>query len=354
MLQNLLVKILLSPFSLLYGLIIGIRNVFYDIGFLRSTKFSIPIINIGNLSVGGAGKSPHVDYLINLLKPYVRVATLSRGYNRKTQGYLDVKQTNTTLEVGDEPLMFKRKHPDIPVGVAENRTNGISQVLMDHPETHVILLDDAFQHRAISAGMDILLTNYDRLFTDDYLLPAGRLREWRGAYRRADMIIITKCPDILSEDHREKVLKKINPLKSQMVYFSRYTYYHPYSIYDQSFRPLTSDTNVVLLSAIANTDYLYSYVKKQVNKIKTIDYSDHYNFEERDIIEVMEKYNRMDAEDKIILTTEKDAMRLSRHIEKMKELNMPVYILPVQVEFLDKDQEKFDEFIKQFLLNFRI
>lgn len=354
MIQNILVKILLSPLSLLYGFIIGVRNVLYDIGLFRATKFSLPIINIGNLSVGGAGKSPHVEYLLNMLKPYIKVAILSRGYNRKTEGFRDVKLEDTALDVGDEPLMFKRKHKDVVVAVAENRTNGVSQILMDYPGTHLILLDDAFQHRAIAAGMNIMLSNYDNLFTNDYLMPSGRLREWRAAYQRADMIIITKCPNNLTSENRENILIKIKPLKNQMVYFSKYEYYHPYSIYDQAFKPLNKDIDVVLLSAIANTDYLEEFVSNNVGKVKTIDYSDHYNFESRDIDRIAETFKHLSSDNKIILTTEKDAMRLAIHMEKLKKLELPVFVLPIQVEFMHDDKEKFEEFIKQFLLNFKV
>ena len=193
-------RVLLAPLTVLYGLGVSLRSLFYTSGVLKHTTFSLPIISVGNLSVGGAGKTPHVEYLVQLLKDYVHVATLSRGYKRKTKGFLLVHPHQSATQVGDEPLQYKRKYPDVTVAVGENRSLAIPEMLQHAPQTQVILLDDAFQHIAIRPSLNILLTEHGQLFTDDFLLPSGRLREWRSAYERADTIIVSKCPPDLPEE----------------------------------------------------------------------------------------------------------------------------------------------------------
>ncbi|MEL6943865.1 MAG: tetraacyldisaccharide 4'-kinase, partial [Bacteroidota bacterium] len=247
MLQN-LVKILLAPFSLLYGLGISIRNVFYQNGVLKSVEFNIPTISVGNLSVGGAGKTPHVEYLIRLLKDYINVATLSRGYKRKTKGFMLVNPKNSAEGVGDEPLQYKRKFPDIVVAVGESRTMAIPEIMSKAPNTQVVLLDDAFQHIAIKPSLNILLTEYDHPFSEDYLLPSGRLREWRSAYQRADTIIVTKCPFDLTLEAKEKMLHKLQALPSQKVFFSYYQYGNPYYIFNSKYvGKLVENVDVLLI-----------------------------------------------------------------------------------------------------------
>ena len=207
MIQNLLVKILLSPFSLLFGLGVSFRDFLYRKELLKGIEFNIPVISVGNLSIGGAGKTPHIEYLIRLLKDYVNIATLSRGYKRKTKGFMVVHPRNTAEQVGDEPLQFKRKFPDIEVAVAEDRSFAIPELLKWNAELQIVLLDDAFQHRSIKPGLNILLTQFNLPFTRDFLLPSGRLREWRSAYERADIIVVSKCPIDVSEEEKKRVNK---------------------------------------------------------------------------------------------------------------------------------------------------
>jgi tetraacyldisaccharide 4'-kinase len=204
MIQNVLFKILMAPFSLLYGIGVSLRNTFYKTGVLKSISFNLPIISVGNLSVGGAGKTPHIEYLIRLLKDYLNVATVSRGYKRKTKGFLFVKPKMNAEQVGDEPLQFKRKFQDVAVTVSESRTFAIPEILGEHPDTQVVLLDDAFQHRSIKPGLNILLTEFSKPFTKDFLLPSGRLREWRSAYQRADVVVVSKCPREVTQEEKEK------------------------------------------------------------------------------------------------------------------------------------------------------
>ncbi|MCB0569963.1 MAG: tetraacyldisaccharide 4'-kinase [Phaeodactylibacter sp.] len=354
MIQRFLAQILLSPFALLYGIGVSLRNFFYSRGLLKGVEFSVPVISVGNLSVGGAGKTPHIEYLIRLLKDYIEVATLSRGYRRKTKGYLEAAPKMTAEQVGDEPLQFKRKFPDIMVSVSESRTFAIPKMLMDRPALQVILLDDAFQHRSVRPGLNILLTEYSRPFTKDFLLPAGRLREWRSAYRRADIIIVSKCPAQMPREERERYLEEIRPFPHQKVYFSYYAYGHPYYILNPSYRiELRPDIDALLISAIANTDYLVRYLEEKAGPLQVLEYEDHHYFSKYDVGQLKAHFDRMEADSKIILTTEKDAMRLELHRDFLIEHRLPIFVVPAEVRFHFDEAEAFDESIRLFLLNFK-
>jgi len=354
MIQNWLVKTLLFPFSLLYGIGIIVRNWLYKRGLLKSVSFNLPVISVGNLSVGGAGKSPHIEYLVKYLSNYIDVATLSRGYKRKTKGYIKVQQHHSAQDVGDEPLQFRRKfNNDIVVAVDENRIFGVPKILKDKPSTQVILLDDAFQHRAVEPGLNILLTEYNRRFTNDFLLPAGRLREWRSAYQRADIIIVTKCGFEISEEERAIVVDEINPMPYQSIYFSYYNYSTPYNIFNpQDQYVLDEETDVLLISAIANTDYLIQHLENETAYIKTLEFEDHHFFDHADISTLLRTYNNMD-EGAVILTTEKDAMRLELHKAHFIEKNIRIYAIPVDVQFHFEEGKKFDAEIVDYLLSFK-
>ncbi len=354
MVQNTIVKILLAPFSLLYGMGVSLRNFFYKKGILKGVEFDIPLISVGNLSIGGAGKTPHIEYLIRLLKDYLNVATISRGYKRKTKGFLIVKPNHNATAVGDEPLQFARKFRDILVTVSESRTFAVPQILMEQPDNQVILLDDAFQHLSITPGLNILLTEYSYPFTKDYLLPSGRLREWRSAYRRADIIIISKCPSTISEEDKNDMIEEINLLPRQRIYFSYYEYSNPYFILKPDYHfNLSADLDVVLISAIARADYLIEYLETQVNSIQALEYEDHHYFTNFDISQLKNTFNNIDSSKKIILTTEKDAMRLELHRQFIVENKLPVYVLPVKVAFHFNEGESFDNDIKHFMLDFK-
>ena len=311
------------------------------------------MIGVGNLSIGGAGKTPHIEYLIELLKNYINVATLSRGYKRETKGFRLVQQFDTALTVGDEPLQYRRKYKDIVVAVSENRAYAIPQILQNYPDTQTILLDDAFQHRGVKPGLNILLTAYDALFTDDYLLPSGRLREWRSGYSRADIIIVSKCPPEMSMDMKANITHKIKPHSYQRIYFSYYKYGHPYNFYDSSHRVyLDEEMDVILLSAIANTDYLITYLDTNVNSVSNIEYEDHHTFDHHDIEKISKVFTNHSSQKKLLITTEKDAMRLEIHRDALRDMKIPVFILPAKVRFHFDEQSVFDEDVKQFLLNF--
>lgn len=354
MIQQTLIKILLAPFSLLYGIGVGLRNLFYRHGLLKSVEFDLPTISVGNLSVGGAGKTPHIEYLIRLLKDYINVATLSRGYKRKTKGFLFVHPRNKATEVGDEPLQFRRKFRDILVAVSESRTFAIPMILQKQPLTQTVLLDDAFQHLAVKPGLNILLTEYSHPFTRDYLLPSGRLREWRVAYHRANIIVVSKCPPELSEADKIAMIDEIKPFPRQRIYFSYYQYDQPYFVLQPTYRfPLKKNVDVLLICAIARTDYLVEYLEGQVNQVKILEYEDHHFFTKRDLSDLKIAFDELESPRKIILTTEKDAMRLEDHRNFIVENRLPVYALPIRVAFHFNEGHLFDHDIQAFLLNFR-
>lgn len=355
MIDNVLARLLLSPFALLYGAGIALRNLLYRRGLLKSVRFDIPLISVGNLTVGGAGKTPHIEYLILLLRDYIRVATLSRGYGRKSKGYLEVQPGMRAEQTGDEPLQFKRKFPDITVAVSESRTFAIPQILSAHPDTQLILLDDAFQHRAVEAGMHVLLTEYSDPFTRDWLLPSGRLREWRSAYQRAHLIVVSKCPVDLSREEAGQLRQEIRPAAHQQVFFSYYQYGDPYSMYDPRRRiGLQPDWHVLLVTAIARTDYLASYLDERVGGISQIEYGDHHAFDETDVRNMIKAFQTMDVDKKVMLTTEKDAVRLEPFRPMLREAKVPLAILPVRVRFHFGEGEAFDEAIRSFLLSFEV
>jgi tetraacyldisaccharide 4'-kinase len=353
--NDILLRILLLPLALLYGLGVSARDLMYRIGVLRSVRFDLPVISIGNMSVGGTGKTPHIEYLMRWLHSYIHVAVLSRGYGRATEGFRTVSMSDTAREAGDEPLQFKRKYPEIPIHVGESRALGIPEMIKRNPETQCVLLDDAFQHLAVTPGLNILLTEYARPFTRDWLLPSGRLREWRAGYRRADLIIVTKCPPDLTAAQRQAMLYDIDPYPRQQVFFSHYQYSTPYLLMQPDRRfELTPETDVLLISAIANTDYLLQYLSKQVRTVHTIEHEDHHYFDDGDLSELLRRFAAIQGTNKIIVTTEKDATRLELHRDFIWKNNLPIVVLPVEVAFLEEDEVAFQAAVKRFLLTFEV
>ena len=352
--MNTFFKVLLSPISLIYGIAISLRNLLYDAGLLRSANFSLPVISVGNLTVGGEGKTPHVEYLIQLLQDYLNVAILSRGYKRKTKGFRIVQTNDKVTQAGDEPLQFKKKYPKNVVAVSESRALAIPEILTRYPQTQLVLLDDAFQHRSVTPGLNILLTNFSKLFTDDYLLPSGRLREWRSAYKRADVIIISKCPAYDPEINREAIIEKINPLPHQKIFFSFYNYGHPYYMYDASKRVDLSRHPVILVCAIAQIDYLMEYLEDKTEVISYYKFEDHHYFTNHEISLINKTYQENKSLNPIIVTTEKDATRFHEHSKYLLNNRLPMFILPTKVDFHYQQGTEFDEHIKKFLLDFRV
>jgi len=348
-------KILLFPFTILYGLAVGLRNLLYDLELLKSVKYNLPVISVGNLTVGGAGKTPHVEYLVELLKDYLNLATLSRGYKRKTKGFKFIQTQDSVLVSGDEPLQYKKKYPEMVVAVSESRALGIPQIVKNYPETNVVLLDDAFQHRSIEPGLNILLTDYSNLYVDDLLLPAGRLREWRSAASRADVIIVSKCPFDANQINKEDIIRRINPNADQKVFFSYYQYGQPYYMYNPNYKiDLREIDSIVLVSAIAKLDYLMEYLDERVETVSNFKFEDHHIYTEHEVSLINQAHELNADQKKLILSTEKDATRLDLHRKYLRDKKLPVYILPVKVAFHYQEGRTFDDYIKDFLLKFKI
>src|SRR4051794_34194884 len=298
-------RVLLLPFSLLYGCIIIIRNFLYDKNILRSAQFNFPVICVGNLVVGGTGKSPMVEYLVELLKPHFRIATISRGYKRKTKGYALANQNTTALEIGDEPMQFHLKFPEVPVAVGEERLVAIPQLLHDKPDTQAIILDDAFQHREVRAGFNILLTQYGNLFTKDFFMPTGDLRDHGLSARRANVIVVTKCPANLSEEKKNEIKEELNAKEDQQIFFTATEYGLPYHIITNEKRQFCKNDEVLLVCGIANPKPLKEFLSEQAETYYQLDYRDHYIFRIDDLKEIQKKFAAINAEQKIIITTEK-------------------------------------------------
>ncbi len=355
MVNQWILKLVLLPFAILYGLGVALRNGLYSIGLLRGVSFSVPVISIGNLTVGGTGKTPHIEFLIRALHEYLPLAVVSRGYKRKTSGYLEVSPRHDATQTGDEPLQFKRKYPHVPVAVAENRSFAIPQIIRSYPATKVILLDDGYQHLEVIPGLNILLTEYNRLYTKDFMLPVGRLREWPSGAGRADIIIVTKCPAAVSKSDMAEIERDVRRKESQQVFFSEYHYGHPYKMYGNGERlVLRESLDVLLVVAIAGTEYLLEYVDEKCGDVRMLEYNDHHPFSSFDIGDIEQHFNRMASDrERIILTTEKDAMRLDSHRDLLRKLSLPIFILPVAVRFLGDNPEAFSHAVKQWLLNFK-
>lgn len=342
-------RYLLFPFTILFVCITESRNFFYRIGVLKPSAFSTPVICIGNLSVGGTGKSPMVNYLAAQLKTQYKVAVLSRGYGRKTRDYLEVETDMSTDTCGDEPLQCKRKHPDVLVSVDGNRVRGIVFQLGDHPDTEVVLLDDAFQHRAVKAGLNILLTEFSNPFFQDYVLPTGNLRELRKNAKRADVVVITKCPANLSDTQRENYRLQIKKFTKANVFFAaiRYTEIHPMHRHLSGLDSLHGK-KILLVTGIANPAPLAEYLKEQGAVIHPLFFADHYRFKTKDIQHLHAKWQEL-GQDTLIMTTEKDAMRLGSMNGETKALldQLPVYYQSIGLAI--ENEELFNLHIHEFI-----
>jgi tetraacyldisaccharide 4'-kinase len=344
------VRILLLPFSIVYGLIIYIRNWLFNKNILRSASFNLPLICIGNLSLGGTGKSPMVEFLIAKLKTEFRVAVLSRGYKRKTRGYALANERSTALEIGDEPMQFFNKFPEVTVAVGEERVVAIPQLLHDKPDTRVILLDDAFQHRSITAGLNILLTEYNNLYTRDWFLPTGDLRDQRQSARRARIIVVTKCPPDLSLAEKNLLIREIKPNARQQIFFTCISYGRPYQVITREPWKHDKQAEVLLVTGIANPEPLKKYLEENFNGYDELSFSDHHIFSIDDLNYILKKFNQISADRKILLTTEKDAVRLQKFSQQLRDL--PVFVMPIQPVFLFHEENQFTRLITTFIQDF--
>ncbi len=316
------------PFALMYGMVTYLRNLFYDKGWMESRSYPVPVICVGNLSVGGTGKSPMIAYIVEILKANYRIAVLSRGYKRKTKGYLEVSEGHTATEVGDEPLQLKKNHPDITVAVCADRRTGIENLgeLAD-----VILLDDGFQHRKVKPAYSILLTQYGDLYLDDYLLPMGRLREPIAGAGRADMIVVTKCPEGLAYAKQQEIQFRMKLGRHQRLYFSKVSYdTHIYGKTETLPLEYLQGKPFSLVTGIAKPDPLLTFLERKELSFTHERFPDHHNFSVSDIQKLSKK--------EIILTTEKDYMRLQPLMDKFA-----LYYLPIKTVLLNEQEEFFGE-----------
>lgn len=329
------------PFSILYGIITGIRNFLYDNGIFKSEKFKTPTIVVGNLSVGGTGKTPQIEYLINLLRKDYKIAVLSRGYKRKSKGLLLADEFSTTETLGDEPYQIHSKFPEIIVCVDANRVRGISTLEQLENPPEIILLDDAFQHRKVAGGLNILLTPYHNLFVDDYFLPTGNLRESCQAAKRAQIIIVSKCPIDLNKKEQQKIAKKLRVLPNQHLFFSGISYdYKLKGFFSKNINEL-QHTQVLLITGIANPTPLKKYLTEQKIQFTHLEYPDHYSFEAKDIKEIKRSFDKLNTKNKIIITTEKDYVRI---FEKLKDISY----ISIKTTFINREND-FNKLIIQYV-----
>jgi tetraacyldisaccharide 4'-kinase len=342
------VRLLLYPFALLYGAIVWLRNRMYDSGFFTSIGFSLPVITIGNLSTGGTGKTPHVEYMIRLLQYRYQVATMSRGYKRRTQGFILAGEGTNALRIGDEPMQYHLKFPELAVSVAEERMTGIPALLQRRPDVDVILLDDAYQHRSVKAGLNILITDYSRPFYDDHVLPFGSLRESRSASKRADVIIVSKCPDDLSIEQAAEIRTKIKPNVGQQVFFTGLQYKAPYDFVTNEV-VLLDASNILLICGIARPEPLESFLKANAADVHTLSFADHHYFVSSDLEEIKSTYDKWEVPNKIIVTTEKDTARLRLHDAKLAEWGISIAVLPVEVVVMFGQGHVLDEIILNYV-----
>ncbi len=344
------IRILLFPFSLIYAFVAWLRNMLYDKNVFTPAVFNLPLICVGNLSTGGTGKSPMVEFIVRHLREKGSIAVLSRGYKRKTAGYALADEFSTALEIGDEPMLFHNKFPDVTIAVGEERVVAIPQLLQDKPETNVIILDDAFQHRSVKAGLNILLTDYNNLFTRDWFLPTGDLRDERRSYKRAQLLVVTKCPPTMSEDEAVAIKDEINPVKGQEIFFTCIRYDTPYHIVNGDRMEIDDETEVLLVTGIANPRTIKNYLSETAATYYEMLYDDHHIFSIDDWKEIARKFKSMTATKKLILTTEKDAVRLVKFDQELKAL--PLYVMPMKVHFLYNSEQHYINLITTFINGF--
>lgn len=337
----------LMPFSWLYGLGVKLRNIMFETGVLKTHSFDVPVISVGNITVGGTGKTPHVEYLINLLHDKCKVAVLSRGYKRKSSGFIIAGKDATVKTIGDEPYQMKQKYADIVVAVDKDRCNGIEQLTNDDiiKGIDVVLLDDAFQHRYVKPGINILLIDYHRLIIYDKLLPAGRLREPASGKNRADIVIITKCPEDLKPMDFRVITKAMDLFPYQQLYFTTLAYNNLHPMFCGEERPLDTikkDETLLVVTGIASPKQMIIDLKPYSEKIHSMTFGDHHNFTKGDIERINKEFAAL-PQPKMIITTEKDSARLLGMKGMSQEVRHNIYTLPVEIKFIPEQEEKFNE-----------
>lgn len=346
----LILRYLLFPISLLYGVIMALRNVLYDKGVLKQHGFPLPLISVGNLTVGGTGKTPMVEYLLHHLLTHHKVNTLSRGYGRKSKGYLALKEDSTATQVGDEPLqMFLKYRPKLQSVVCESRVEGVSRLLQDFPDTEIIVLDDAYQHRALKAGFSILLCDYNRPFYKDFMMPTGYLREFRAGAKRAQAIVVSKCPDELSVTQRNAIKASLARYAPNCpVFFTQVEYKAVQAI--QAQKAFEDYPSVVMLTGIARPEAMKAYLSQHRKVVRHFAFPDHHSFSDAELAEIKALWADGKSEACLVIT-EKDYMRLKPYLKDTTWGHIPVFVLPIGLKFVEQEKEflhLIDSFVSSF------
>jgi tetraacyldisaccharide 4'-kinase len=346
---------LLFPISLVYGLVVFIRNKLFDFKFLKSTEFDLPVISVGNITIGGTGKTPHVEYLLRLLTSDFKIAMLSRGYKRKTKGFILSGPVTIPSDIGDEPYQIYSKFSRASIAVDSDRVRGVGQLKLQVKNLQAIVLDDAFQHRYVKPGLSIVLIDYHRPGFKDFLLPFGTLREGISGLRRAEIVIVTKVPENIQTIEESYWRQKLKLLPSQQLYFTRFKYDEPIPVYSSADRKIKigqlseNHSKILLLTGIANPKPIKDYLTSVGLDFVHLDYSDHHNYTEQDIVNIERKFLQIPHESKTIITTEKDAVKLRAFTNMYPSVADNFYYLPIQVEFLKGQEDDFNKRIVRFV-----
>ena len=347
--------VILSPLSIIYGIIVSIRNKCFDLNILKSTEFDFPVISVGNLTTGGTGKTPHIEYLVKLLHDDHKIAVLSRGYKRKSKEFILATTDSSTSEIGDEPKQLKQKFHKLTVAVDRDRVNGIMKLKEKVKGLKAVLLDDAFQHRYVTPGLSIILVSYHKPVFKDYILPFGNLREGRRGIHRADIVIVTKTPASFKPIEKRLWIKNLKLYPYQFLYFTRYKYHDPQPVFKGKMKKAELETlkkekpAFLVVTGIANPIPLHNWLKKISKKITPLTFPDHHNFTKQDIHTINTKFDAIKNKSKFIITTEKDATRFRELNIKNETFRDNMYYVPVEVEFLYNDAKTFNKQIKDYV-----
>lgn len=356
--NKVLANLLLYPISKVYGMVMAVRNRLFEIGVLKQHSFDVPVIVVGNISMGGTGKTPHTEYLIDALRFNYHIGVLSRGYKRRTKGFVHATRRSRPEDIGDEPYqIFQKYGDDITIAVCEDRVKGINQLLEINRNINLVLLDDAFQHRYVKPSVAVVLTEFNRPVFYDKLLPYGRLREPMSALNRADIVVVTKCHDDMKPMEYRIFKENLNLFPYQKLFFSKYAYGHLVSVFPESvtYIPyldwLTNEDSILVVSGVANPRPFVRYLKTFKAKVKVLRFPDHHNFTHSDMELIRRKFDELNGNRKFIITTEKDAVRLSNNPYFPHSVKSSIFYVPIKVEFLPQGDGSIDECVGQLLRN---
>ncbi len=343
--------VILFPLSLIYGMVVFFRNLFFDLGIWKSVRFQLPVISVGNITAGGTGKTPHVEFLLNLLSREFQIAVLSRGYKRKSKGFRMAVDGSTVEEVGDELMQIHNRFPQLAVAADNDRVHGIGQLTIKFPGLQAIILDDAFQHRRVNPGLSIVLVDHTRPVFRDFLLPMGNLRESRCNINRADVVIVTKCPPEISEVQRREFIRRLRLRHQQPVFFTGYQYGNILPVFRDKAEAFTMhpekqhNPGILLVSGIANNKPLKDLLMTCTTQLISISFNDHHTYTPADIRAIERRFAEIPAGSGIIVTTEKDAVKFREMGGELKNISANLYYIPVEVKFLEEGNKVFNEFV---------